>query len=189
MKAVVGLGNPGKKYKKTRHNIGYCVIDAITKSSKFKVQSSKLIKKFNAEIAQGKISDEKILLVKPQTFMNESGKAVKAVASFYKINPEDIWVLSDDIDLQLGKIRIRLEGSSGGHKGLQSIIDCLSNQNFPRIRIGIRTSKADKIPAEEYVLQKFSKKEINIVDDAIEKAIGEIKKALKYGIKEKTISI
>ncbi len=196
MKIIFGLGNPGKKYEKTRHNVGFMIADRLqtTDYSQFVLN-----KKFNAGIAQGEISDEKILLVKPQTSMNNSGQAVKAISLYYKINPRDIWVVSDDIDLPLGQIRIRFKGSSGGHKGLQSIIDHLGTQKFPRIRIGIRNSLSraksreelgiSKVPAEEYVLQKFSKKEIDIIDEIIEKAIEEIKNALKNGIEEKTINI
>lgn len=182
MKIIVGLGNPGEKYKNTRHNLGYRVVDTIAKNQKFK-------RRFESDIIEGVINDEKVLLIKPQTFMNDSGKAVRTLVDFYKINPKNIWVISDDIDLLVGKIRIRTQGSSGGHKGLQSIIDSLGSQKFPRIRIGIRNPEADKIPREDYVLQKFNKKERDIISEVVEKSTEEIKNSLKQGIGEKTLDV
>ncbi len=186
MKIIIGLGNPGKKYNKTRHNVGFIIVNKLqtTGYSQFALN-----KKFNTEIAKSQVNNEKILLAKPQTFMNNSGKAVAKVFNYYKISSKDIWIISDDIDLQLGQIRIRFKGSSGGHKGLQSIIDNLSTEKFPRIRVGIKTLKTDKIPAEKYVLQKFSEKEMEILDEIIEKTIEEIKKSMKYEIEEKTINV
>ncbi len=194
MKIIVGLGNPGKKYENTRHNMGFRTIEALNQIPNFKWplrgnrsainQIPKHNKKFNAEITKGMINNEKILLVKPQTFMNDSGKAVKLISDFYKIKPKDIWVIADDINLPIGKIRIRTGGSSGGHKGLQSIIDFLGTDNFPRFRIGIRDEIFDlkKISQERYVLDKFSKEELRIIEKSISLVILEIKKALESGI-------
>lgn len=189
MKLIVGLGNPGKKYERTRHNIGFRIIDATTQIPNSKFQIPKIESKFKTEISKGKIGESEVILAKPQTFMNNSGEAVLKIASFYKIRSQDIWVISDDIDLPLGKIRIRKKGSSGGHKGLQSIIDHLGNQNFPRFRIGIKTPKAEKIPAEDFVLQKFSPSEEKVIKLAVEKVVEEIIKVLKEDLlEEKTIT-
>lgn len=183
MKLVVGLGNPGKKYEKTRHNIGFRVISAIEKSDWCKNQSSKFDKKFNAEITECEIDNEKYILAKPQTFMNNSGEAVSKIVNFYKIKPEDIIIASDDIDLELGKCRSRLGGSSGGHNGLESIIDQLGTDKFWRARFGVKKSADDKKQeARDFVLGKLTKKEEEIIDELIEKAINE-------KLEEKTITV
>jgi len=130
---VVGLGNPGKKYEKTRHNIGFQVVDRIAERLNISTWHSK----FNAEIADGRHKTEKFLLVKPQTFMNLSGDAVQPLLNFYKAPLENLLVIVDDLDLAVGKIRMRESGSNGGHNGLRSITQQLGSQNYKRIRIGI----------------------------------------------------
>ena len=137
MLLIIGLGNPGKEYEKTRHNIGFVVLNKLMADLELDDWADN--KKFRAEIAEGKIDKEKILLFKPQTFMNNSGQSVSAAAKFYKIKPADIWVIHDDLDLPLGKIKIQRDRSSAGHNGVQSIIDALSTQNFVRFRIGKKT--------------------------------------------------
>jgi len=167
MKLIFGLGNPGKKYELTRHNVGYLVIDQLVNQARvLNLKRQNLGKKFFSEIF---VINNKIFLAKPLTFMNKSGKAVKAVMKFYKISLENLIVISDDLDLELGKIRERDSGSSGGHKGLQSIIDELGTDKFKRIKIGIGRSKV--IPPEKWVLQKFSKEEKKIIDEAVEKVV------------------
>jgi PTH1 family peptidyl-tRNA hydrolase len=170
MKLIIGLGNPGKEYEKTRHNIGFRVLDEMTEDFKFE-------KKFNAEIKKeptfAKASAGKqIIFAKPQTFMNNSGIAVSAIAKFHKIKPENIIVIHDDMDLAFGKIKISFGSRSAGHNGVQSIIDSLGTNEFYRIRIGIGP-RPEKIPADKYVLQKFSaseEKEMKkIFSEAIEK--------------------
>jgi len=145
-KIIIGLGNPGKKYEMSRHNLGFWVIDKIAENFKFPVMNHQ--SKFKAEISEGIVSGKKILLVKPQTFMNESGRAVSAISRFYKIKPRDIWVVYDDFDLLLGKLRISFNRSSGGHKGVESIIDQLGRKDFFRFRIGInQKSKIKSTPS------------------------------------------
>lgn len=200
MKLIVGLGNPGKEYENTRHNVGFLVISK-TKNQILKTQTKdlKINKKFNAEIIEIEYNNEKVLLVKPQTFMNNSGKAVKKIMDYYKIDIRDLYVICDDLDLELGQIRIRKDGSSGGHKGLQSIIEQIGSNKFVRFRIGIGSNKLDvrrqtsddsnKIPAEKYVLQKFGKDEQKIINYAIDKTVELIVELLGKGVEEKTINI
>ncbi|QVK17964.1 aminoacyl-tRNA hydrolase [Mycoplasmatota bacterium] len=160
MKLIVGLGNPGRRYENTRHNIGFMVIDEFAKKEKVKLN---LKTKFKGEVAQTTIHNESVILLKPNTFMNDSGKSVLALKQFYQINDEDILVIHDDLDLLCGKVRIRRKGSSGGQKGLKSIISCLNSENFNRLKIGI--NRDEFIPVVDYVLGKFTseqKKEIDI---------------------------
>ena len=130
---IVGLGNPGIKYQNTRHNVGFCAVDHIAK--KLGVSADKL--KFQGLFCRAKIGDDELLLLKPQTFMNDSGKSVSQFASFYKIPPENIIVIFDDVSLDVGKMRVRRKGSAGGHNGIKSIISCIGSENFPRIKIGV----------------------------------------------------
>ncbi len=170
MKIIIGLGNPGEKYDNTRHNAGFTVIsDFKSKISNF--SDWKINKKFNAEISEGKTDGEKIVLLKPHTFMNNSGQAVAAAVRFYKIKPADILVIHDDIDLPLGKIRIKKDGASGGHRGVESIIAALGINNFPRLKIGVAPEKRSKnFDAAKFVLKKFAKAEEKMVGDIIKKA-------------------
>ena len=123
MKLVVGLGNPGKKYKKNRHNLGFMVIDTLVKNLNERL---KVCRRTNSKRAKVKINNKEVMLAKPQTFMNKSGLAVRKITNYYKIRPRDIWIIFDDIDLPLGEIRIRHQGSAGGHNGVASIIENLS---------------------------------------------------------------
>jgi len=184
MKLIVGLGNPGKKYEKTRHNVGFLALSNL----RFKISDFsewKLNKKFNAEIAEGKINGQKIILVKPQTFMNESGEAAAAASNFYKINPHDILIIHDDIDLPFGKIRIKKDGRSGGHQGVQSIINSLGTQNFIRLKIGVgpKTRPAN-FNAAKYVLQKFNRIEEKILAEIIKKATDAVAVILNEGVEK-----
>lgn len=182
---IVGLGNPGKKYEKTRHNVGFMTIDEIAANFQF----------YNAKISKGKIIDKEIVLVKPQVFMNNSGKVVKKIIENCKFSLrecrrkiENLIVIHDDVDLPLGTVRVSKNSSSGGHKGVQSIIDELKTKNFTRIRIGIRP-KFKIINTEKYVLQKFSKDEEKIIKKVIRMVVELIKKGLKKGIEKTTIVI
>ena len=163
MKLIIGLGNPGKEYKKTRHNAGFLTIDKIISNIQYPISSSK----FNTEISNGIIDDEKIILAKPQTFMNNSGQAVRAVLDYYKIDPKDIIVIHDDLDIPLGEYKISKNKNSGGHKGVQSIIDHLGTKDFTRFRIGIMIENK-KTPTEKFVLERFSKEEMEVVNGVIE---------------------
>ena len=158
MKLIVGLGNIGKEYENTRHNMGFMLVDRYLE---YKNITDKFKEKFNAMYVETTINNEKVIFIKPTTYMNNSGIAVRAFLDFYKLNAQDILVISDDLDLDLGKFRLRRNGSSGGHNGLKSIISHLGTDGFKRLRIGISNDKDDVI---NYVLSKFSKKELNEID-------------------------
>ena len=158
MKLIVGLGNIGKEYENTRHNMGFMLVDRYLE---YKNIPLKFKEKLNAMYVETTINNEKVIFIKPTTYMNNSGMAVRAFVDFYKLNVEDILVISDDLDLDLGKFRLRRNGSSGGHNGLKSIISHLGTDGFKRLRIGISNDKDDVI---NYVLSKFSKKELNEID-------------------------
>jgi PTH1 family peptidyl-tRNA hydrolase len=190
-KLIIGLGNPGEKYEMSRHNLGFRVIDKIAED--FNLPKTKCESKFKAEISEGRIKNEKILFVKPQTFMNESGQAARAISCFYKITTENIWVIYDDLDLPLGKLKISFNKSSGGHKGVQSIIDQLGRKDFFRFRIGVSQksikSKVHKVGSEScelrnFVLGEFSPEEEKIIQEAIKKTALAIETALKENIEK-----
>ena len=158
MKLIVGLGNIGKEYENTRHNMGFMLVDRYLE---YRNITDKFKEKFNAMYVETTINNEKVIFIKPMTYMNNSGIAVRAFVDFYKLNSEDVLVISDDLDLDLGKFRLRRNGSSGGHNGLKSIISHLGTDDFKRLRIGISNDKDDVI---NYVLSKFSKQELNEID-------------------------
>ncbi len=166
MKLIVGLGNPGKAYQNTRHNTGFLFVDNLAQklNEKFTLDKAK-----KCEILTTTISGEKVVIMKPQTYMNLSGQSVILVKNYYKINDEDILVIYDDLDLETGKIRIRPNGSSGGHKGIQSIITELKTQNIKRVRIGIDKVSSDK--TIDYVIGNFTKDERTIMDISFEKSL------------------
>lgn len=154
MKLIIGLGNPGAKYEKTWHNLGFATLDQLQKN--WQLPNFKKEKKFSAMVAIGNFNDQKIILAKPQTFMNDSGLAVKALLNYYKISPADLVVIHDDLDLPLTKIRISNDSSAGGHNGVKSIIENLKSQKFIRLKIGIKTPKLAKIDPANYVLEKIN---------------------------------
>lgn len=177
MKLIIGLGNPGKRYENTRHNLGFLAINKL--AEKIEIDDWKIKMQFNANITQGNFNNEKIILAKPQTFMNNSGITVKSIADYYKISNEEILIIHDDIDLPLGKIKIQQSRGAAGHKGVQSIIDALGTKDFTRIRLGIKPiNKEIIIETEKLVLQKFSKDEEKIVQKTIKKAVALITTAL-----------
>ena len=184
MKLIVGLGNPGRKYEQSWHNIGFLVLDQIAKSKSDEFLKFKKSPKFQAEINEGLNPQEKIILAKPQTFMNKSGLAVKALVKFYKIEPANLWLFHDDIDLPLGKIRISKDASAAGHKGVQSVIDELGYQNFIRFRLGIQKNTPLEIPTEDYVLQKINKDAKVVIEEVMEKILSAMEVALIQGIAE-----
>ncbi len=179
---IVGLGNPGKKFQKTRHNLGFRVIEEFVKENNF--PAFKLSKEFNSLISKGTLDDKKILLVKPQTFMNLSGKAVKKLTYNLQLTTYNLWVIHDDIDFLLGKIRIVKNRGSAGHKGVQSIIKELGTKNFVRFRIGIQPKFGKPKNPEDFVLQKFNKGEEKIVKEVINKTIEVIDFSLKKGLEK-----
>ncbi len=178
-KIIVGLGNPGPKYEKTRHNIGFIVVDHLAEAYHLRFHSGK--KSFKSETATGTIDHSKVLLVKPLTFMNNSGEAVKAILDFYKSKPEDVLVVHDDLDLPLGRIRIVKKGGAGGHNGIRSIIAHVGTQNFPRLRIGIGRPQ-NEIPVENYVLSPFSRQERELLEKIIKTSTEAIITILRKGI-------
>ena len=173
MKLIVGLGNPGKKYEGTRHNMGFMALDLLSEQAQIDVDKEV----FHGLMGRGKIYDEDVILFKPTTFMNLSGTAVQEVVHYFKIALEDIVVIFDDMALEPGTIRLRKEGSSGGHKGMQNIIDCLSTEQIKRIRIGIgEPGENDTI---DYVLSKPLKDEMPLIEEAIANAVRAVKEMLK----------
>lgn len=185
MKLIVGLGNPGKQYEKTRHNVGFRVLNAL--EDKFDTSEFKLNKKSFSEVSTIKIDGEKIILAKPQTFMNLSGKAVAALKNYYNLNNSDIWVVADELDLPLGTIRIRHAAKSSTHNGIKNISSSIG-EDFVRIRVGILGDK--EFNAEVYVLSKFSKSEENVISQAIDETADLILSALENkNLKAETVDI
>lgn len=167
MKLIVGLGNPGKDYEKTRHNAGFMAIDLL--ADKLNVSIS--TKKFQALCATVRIDGQPVLLLKPMTYMNESGRAVSEAVNFYHIAEEDILVMHDDMDLPTGSVRIRKKGSSGGQKGMKSIIDSLKSTEIARIRIGVgHSERGDHELVPDWVLSPVPKKEREVFDNALKGA-------------------
>lgn len=175
---IVGLGNPGRQYDKTRHNVGFRTVDLLANQFGGKIDRAK----YKCLIGTVTVEGEKLLLVKPQTFMNSSGEAVLWASRYYKLPPERIAVISDDISLPLGRIRIRAEGSAGGHNGLKSIIAGLGTQAFPRIRIGIGAKPHPDFDLADWVLSNFSAQEEKLLAPAIENAAEAVKALVCGGV-------
>jgi len=159
MKLIVGLGNPGKEYEKTRHNMGFMFIDEYAKSKGVEINK----KKFNGLYIDFMKNGEKTILLKPQTYMNLSGESVKAFVDYFKIDVQDILIISDDLDLSIGKIKLRPTGSSGGHNGLKNIELHLSTKDYKRLKIGISHDK--NIDTKDYVLGNISKENKQVIDN------------------------
>lgn len=165
MKLIVGLGNPTVKYDKTRHNVGFEVIDKLSEEYNIAVDTAK----HKGLYGKGKIEGQSVILLKPMTYMNLSGESVVAVANYFKIVSEDIIVIYDDINLDVGRLRIREKGSAGGHNGIKNIIAHLSTDAFPRIRVGVGM-KPSRMDLADYVLSHFSKEEQEMMEDGYHKA-------------------
>ena len=183
MRIIVGLGNPTLKYSKTRHNVGFDTIDIIAKNHRIKVKKSQ----FKSLLGEGFINGEKVVLIKPMTYMNNSGEAVREVVDYYKVNvKEDLIVISDDLNLDVGVLRLRSKGSAGGHNGLKSIIKCLGTESFDRVRIGI-----GKVPEDRdiisHVLSRFDKADRKLVKESFVVAAESIECIIECGI-EKSMS-
>lgn len=179
MKIIVGLGNPGFRYKKTRHNVGFSVITAISKQYKIRIKK----KGFSGNYGIGRINGWEVLLFEPMTYMNLSGQAVNAVCSSKLGDKKDLLIISDDINLPLGTLRLREKGSAGGHNGLKSIIGSIG-EDFCRLRIGVA---AENMPVEDmvsFVLSRFSRKEFSVINDSIEKTVECVDMWVEQGIKE-----
>lgn len=158
---IIGLGNPGRQYIKTRHNVGFMASDVI--SSRYNMPFSEKAK-FKAEIAEGQIAGTKVILCKPQTYMNLSGQAVQPLASFHKIPPENIIVLHDEIDLEFARIKYKFDGGNAGHNGLKSLDQYLSTKAYHRIRIGVGRPENPHISVADYVLQNFASSELSEIE-------------------------
>ncbi len=182
MKLIVGLGNPGAKYEKTRHNIGFRVVRAFHTLHAEYFDGWKA--KHSALVSEGHINGDKIVLLLPQTFMNVSGQAVREAADFWKIAPEDIVIVNDDFSLPLGRLRVRREGSAGGHNGLKSIFERMGTKEIPRLRVGIANELLDKIPPEKFVLEPFSNDDETTLSTVLPHAADAIKLILHYGLDE-----
>lgn len=154
MKLIVGLGNPGKEYNNTRHNIGFMVLDNYLKDEKWQT-------KYNANYIEKNINNQKVIFIKPLTYMNLSGESIVKFVQFYKVHLDDILVIQDDLDLNVGKYRLKINSSSGGHNGIKSIIDALGSNGFCRLKIGISNDKG--LDTKNYVLGKFNSTEIDII--------------------------
>ncbi|MFA4999080.1 MAG: aminoacyl-tRNA hydrolase [Candidatus Paceibacterota bacterium] len=182
MKLIVGLGNPGEKYKNTRHNAGFRAVDSFQKKIGF--PDFIFSKKFNTEISEGTLDDEKVILAKPQTFMNNSSQSVKLFVSQYKLPPSSLFIIHDDIDLPLGKIKISVDRGTAGHKGVDSIIRNLKTKKFVRFRIGIQPNYGKPKNTEKFVLQKFNKTEEAIFKKVIKKTADTVEATIKEGAKK-----
>jgi len=177
VKVIVGLGNPGQEYERTRHNVGFMMVDALAQHLGIRNWKNK----FEAEIAEGKFGSEAVLLVKPQTYMNLSGNAVGAILRWYKLNVEDVIAIYDDMDIAIGNVKLKKRGSSGGHRGVESLLVNLGKEEFPRVRIGI----GRPLPGwtvVDHVLAKFSAEDQTAIDQLIVELIPGIELIVKQGI-------
>lgn len=174
---IAGLGNPGREYAPTRHNVGFDVIDVL--AEKYNIRMNKL--KFKGVTGEGTIDGKKVLLLKPSTYMNNSGISIREAVSFYKVEMKDLLIIYDDIDIDFGTIRIRKKGSAGSHNGMKSIIYHLTDDSFPRIKIGIG-KKPEGYDLADFVLSKFSQDERKIIDETIRKASDATEAFVKDGI-------
>ena len=176
MYIIAGLGNPGGKYENTRHNVGFHVIDTLADRMGIRVDE----KKHFALCGKGILAGERVVLLKPQTYMNNSGQSLRAAADFYKVEPEQIIVISDDIDLEQGQLRIRLKGSAGGHNGLKSIIQHLGSQDFPRVRVGIG-GKPEGWDLADYVLGQLKGNDAEAMQNAYHTAADAVEAMISEG--------
>jgi PTH1 family peptidyl-tRNA hydrolase len=175
---VAGLGNPGPEYADHRHNIGFQVVEILARSHGLTFSRRKAIR---AHVAEGRIAGRAVLLAKPQTYMNLSGRSVGRLQRDYEIPPEQILIVYDDLDLPVGRLRMRPEGGSGGHKGMRSIIDVLGTRAFPRLRVGVDRPPGRMDPAE-YVLRPFDKEQQALLDEILERAVAAVECWLVDGI-------
>jgi PTH1 family peptidyl-tRNA hydrolase len=182
---IVGLGNPEPKYDKTRHNIGFDAVDALARRGQISWSENR---RFQGWFGEGSgLKGNKLRLLKPLTYMNRSGQAIRAVMDWYKLPPESVLIIYDDMDLPVGRLRLRLLGSAGGHNGMKSAIAHLGTQNFPRLRIGIGKSSQDK-GSISHVLGKFSPQETELISKVLELVVETVELGLKEGV-EKAMSL
>lgn len=179
MKLIAGLGNPGRDYAGTRHNIGFGVITRI--SDKYNIPLNS--KEHKAVCGKGFIGSEKVILAQPQTFMNLSGESVRSLADYYKIDPEEIIIAYDDIDLEVGQIRVRKKGSAGGHNGMKSIITHLGTNEFPRVKVGVG-AKPQGGDLVRHVLGRFSKEDEKVIGEVLDLAMGAVETIVSDGVEK-----
>jgi len=179
---VVGLGNPGLKYEFTRHNIGFRIVDSLARDIEIEF---KRVKSYYSLISRGMINNHKLMLVKPQTFMNLSGIAVNKVVSYYQIPHQDLLIVYDDLNLELGQVRIRKKGSAGGHKGIESIMQYLNSEDIPRLRIGIGNPLANfNFDCVSYVLSNFNDDEKDKIKEVIQLSTEAVKTIIEDGFEK-----
>ncbi len=178
MKLIVGLGNPGSRYEQTRHNIGFKVIDALAKAHDIDFNK----KQCRSLLGQGFLSGEKVLLVKPQTYMNNSGEAVWETLNFYRDNIDDLLVIHDDLDLEYGRLRFKDGGGTGGHNGLKSIEKMINSSDYGRLKMGI--GRPEQMSVESYVLSKFSKEENQVLPKLIDAAVAGVEVWCQDGLEK-----
>ena len=176
MKLIVGLGNPGGEYSATRHNVGFLAVDELAR--RWNIGTWK--NKNNAQVGEYRTASDTVLLIKPQTYMNLSGTAVGELARFYKVLPQDVTVIFDDLDLPAGRLRLRTKGGSGGHRGIESLLTHMGSAEFPRIRIGIGRPPAGW-EVVDYVLSRFAAEEQPLLTEVIGKAADAVEYTLKHG--------
>jgi PTH1 family peptidyl-tRNA hydrolase len=176
IKLIAGLGNPGSRYAHSRHNIGFMIADRFAKAHDMRF----VRRRFNAEVAEGEVEGKRVMVIKPQAFMNSSGDAVSKFFSFYKVAPQDLLVIYDDLDLPLGKLRLRPRGSAGGHHGMESIIARIGTTDFPRLRVGIGRPNPDA--DIDHVLGEFAEDEFRVIDETLERSVRAIDVWLADGI-------
>jgi len=174
---IAGLGNPGGKYSNSKHNIGFITVDQL--AERHGIRISKL--KNKALIGEGKIAGKKVMLVKPQTYMNESGRSVRDIVNYYNVDMQNLYVIYDDVDLPMGSLRIRKQGSAGSHNGMKNIIYLLGKDDFPRFRIGIGADH-ERIPLRDYVLSGFDKEDLHDIRNAVIRCVDAIETALSDGL-------
>ncbi len=177
MQCIIGLGNPGPDYAKTRHNVGFRVIDMLAERHSIRLRRRRL----RSEVGQGEIADQDVLLVKPQTFMNNSGQAAVKVCQHFGLEPQDLLIIYDDLDLLLGTLRLRRGGSAGTHKGMRSVVEHLDTEEIPRLRLGIGPllPGADAV---EFVLAPFQAGEVAVVEEMLARAAEAVEYSLAEGL-------
>ena len=178
MYLIVGLGNPEPEYSKTRHNMGFDVINKIAKKSEIEITRTK----YNAIYGSGIIENEKVILIKPQTYMNLSGESIKIFMDFYKISPENVLVIYDDMDTEIGTIRIRQKGGAGSHNGMKSVVNHLGTEDFPKIRVGIGRPQDTDFDRINYVIGQIQDEEYEVLSKAQDKAVEAVISYIKNGI-------
>ena len=179
MYLIAGLGNPGRDYVGTRHNIGFEAIDGLC--TRFDIKLNK--EKFRAIYGEGRIGGEKVIVIKPQTYMNLSGESVREFMDYYKLEDEELIVIYDDISLPVGKLRIRERGSAGGHNGIKNIIYQMNTDVFPRIKIGVGYPDHPDFDVKDYVLGRFNDEEVKILIESVVRATGAVEEIIKNGAK------